>query len=36
MNIFVQKHATVKRYAISRRDGEVFGVADNWETGETP
>jgi hypothetical protein len=31
MNSFFQKDATGRRYAISRRDGELFGVAGIWE-----
>jgi putative SOS response-associated peptidase YedK len=31
MNSFFQKDSSGKRYAISRRDREVFGVAGIWE-----
>jgi putative SOS response-associated peptidase YedK len=36
MNSFFQKDATGKRYAISRRDGQVFGVAGIWENWRAP
>jgi putative SOS response-associated peptidase YedK len=36
MNSFFQKDATGKRYAISRHDGEVFGVAGIWENWRDP
>jgi putative SOS response-associated peptidase YedK len=36
MNSFFQKDATGKRYAISRRDGQVFGVAGIWENWRDP
>lgn len=31
MNRFFQKDVLGKRYSVSRRDGEVFGVAGIWE-----
>ena len=31
MNSFFQKDPNGKRYAVSRRDGELFGVAGIWE-----
>jgi putative SOS response-associated peptidase YedK len=36
MNSFFQKDAAGKRYAISRRDGELFGVAGIWENWRDP
>jgi putative SOS response-associated peptidase YedK len=36
MNSFFQKDSTGKRYAISRRDGGVFGVAGIWENWRDP
>jgi putative SOS response-associated peptidase YedK len=36
MNSFFQKDPAGKRYAISRRDGEVFGVAGIWENWRDP
>jgi hypothetical protein len=36
MNSFFQKDLTGKRYAISRRDGEPFGVAGIWENWNDP
>ena len=36
MNSFFQKDATGKRYAISRRDGQVFGIAGIWENWRDP
>jgi putative SOS response-associated peptidase YedK len=36
MNSFFEKDATGKRYAISRRDGQVFGVAGIWENWRDP
>jgi putative SOS response-associated peptidase YedK len=36
MNSFFQKDPTGKRYAISRRDGEPFGVAGIWENWRDP
>jgi hypothetical protein len=36
MNSFFQKDSTGKRYAISRRDGEPFGVAGIWENWCNP
>jgi putative SOS response-associated peptidase YedK len=36
MNSFFQKNSIGKRYAISRRDGEVFGVAGIWENWRDP
>jgi putative SOS response-associated peptidase YedK len=36
VNSFFQKDATGKRYAISRRDGEPFGIAGIWENWRDP
>jgi putative SOS response-associated peptidase YedK len=36
MNSFFQKDRNGKRYAVSRRDGEVFGVAGIWENWRGP
>jgi len=36
MNSFFQKNSSGKRYAISRRDGEPFGVAGIWENWRNP
>jgi putative SOS response-associated peptidase YedK len=36
MNSLFQKDPSGKRYAISRRDGEVFGVAGIWENWRDP
>ena len=36
MNSFFQNYLTGKRYAISRRDGEPFGVAGIWENWNDP
>jgi putative SOS response-associated peptidase YedK len=36
MNSFFQKDRNGKRYAISRRDGELFGVAAIWENWRDP
>jgi putative SOS response-associated peptidase YedK len=36
MNSFFQKNAAGKRYAISRRDSQVFGVAGIWENWRDP
>jgi putative SOS response-associated peptidase YedK len=36
MNSFFQKDPAGKRYAVSRRDGEVFGVAGIWENWRDP
>jgi putative SOS response-associated peptidase YedK len=37
MNSFFQKNSSSgKRYAISRRDGEPFGVAGIWENWRNP
>jgi putative SOS response-associated peptidase YedK len=36
MNSFFQKDPGGKRYAISRRGGEVFGVAGIWENWRDP
>jgi putative SOS response-associated peptidase YedK len=36
MNSFFQKDQNGKRYAISRRDGEPFGVAGIWENWRHP
>jgi putative SOS response-associated peptidase YedK len=36
MNAFFQKDPVGKRYAISRRDGEIFGVAGVWENWRNP
>jgi putative SOS response-associated peptidase YedK len=36
MNSFFQKDSTGKRYAISRHDGGVFGVAGIWENWRDP
>jgi putative SOS response-associated peptidase YedK len=36
MNSFFQKNPSGKRYAISQRDGEPFGVAGIWENWRNP
>jgi putative SOS response-associated peptidase YedK len=36
MNSFFQKNSGGRRYAISRRDGEPFGVAGIWENWHNP
>jgi putative SOS response-associated peptidase YedK len=36
MNSFFQKDSAGTRYAISRRDGAVFGVAGIWENWRDP
>jgi putative SOS response-associated peptidase YedK len=36
MNSVFQKDPKGKRYAVSRRDGEVFGVAGIWENWRDP
>jgi len=36
MNSFFQKDTGGKRYAISRRDGQPFGVAGIWENWRDP
>jgi hypothetical protein len=36
MNSFFQKDDSGKRYAISRRDGDPFGVAGIWENWKDP
>jgi putative SOS response-associated peptidase YedK len=36
MNNFFQKDAGGRRYSISRRDGEPFGVAGIWENWKDP
>ena len=36
MNSFFQKDYAGKRYSVSRRDGEVFGVAGIWENWRDP
>jgi putative SOS response-associated peptidase YedK len=36
MNSFFQKNSSGKRYAISGRDGEPFGVAGIWENWRNP
>ena len=36
MNSFFQKDPSGKRYAISRSDGKVFGVAGIWENWRDP
>ena len=36
MNSFLQKDGAGKRYAISRRDGQPFGVAGIWENWRNP
>ncbi len=36
MNSFFQKDSAGKRYAISRRDGAIFGVAGIWENWRDP
>jgi putative SOS response-associated peptidase YedK len=36
VNSFFQKDSSGKRYAISRRDGEPFGVAGIWENWRNP
>jgi putative SOS response-associated peptidase YedK len=36
MDSFLQKNGDGKRYAISRRDGQPFGVAGIWENWSNP
>jgi putative SOS response-associated peptidase YedK len=36
MNRFFEKDALGKRYSVSRRNGEVFGVAGIWENWRDP
>jgi putative SOS response-associated peptidase YedK len=36
MNSFLQKDSTGKRYAVSRRDSDLFGVAGIWENWRDP
>jgi putative SOS response-associated peptidase YedK len=36
MNSFLQKDGAGKRYAVSRRDGQPFGVAGIWENWRNP
>jgi putative SOS response-associated peptidase YedK len=36
MNAFFQKDKTGKRYAVSRSDGQPFGVAGIWENWKNP